>query len=198
MTIFLIIMAVMIYGAFSIWKYRKQYQNQIQNLRTFDLEILGSNTELHWTLANGLYQRFKRPEAGEEKEENPLLFEKFVAKVLENYYGGSAFVTKSSGDFGVDIEHKRDDGLYLGQVKCSWGSIGFDPIAIIHSQMVKQDAKGGFVITTSDFTANALKYARDLNIDLIDGKMLAQYWILGLENQLDTVKELKLQLNPST
>lgn len=91
----------------------------------------------------GLYHRFKLDEE-EEKDEKPLDFERFVAEVMVRYFGGSARVTGGSGDYGVDIEYKTPAGdLLLGQVKCyaPWNKVSFDPIAIIHSQMVKQGAK---------------------------------------------------------
>jgi restriction system protein len=129
---------------------------------------------MHQTIAIGLYHRFKKSE--EDSTETPWDFEKFVANIMVDYLGGEATITQGSGDFGVDIEHRRDNGLYLGQVKCYNHPVGYEPIAIIHSQMVKQGAKGGFVVTTSTFTDNAIAYAEDLNIELIDGEKLVEYW----------------------
>jgi restriction system protein len=42
-------------------------------------------------------------------------------------------------------------------------------IAILHSNIIKQGLQGGYVITTGDFTKNALRYAEELNIELING-----------------------------
>ncbi|MCF7755593.1 restriction endonuclease [Paenibacillus xylanexedens] len=145
------------------------------------------------TLRIGLYNRFKR-DLEEEKEENPLLFEHFVAEIMSSVRGGTTHVTKSSGDFGIDIEELTEEGLYLGQVKCynDMNLVGFGPIAIIHSQMVKQDAIGGYVITTSDFTSNARNYAEGLDIDLINGTQLVELWL----EHLETKSERVMALNP--
>lgn len=145
------------------------------------------------TLRVGLYNRFKR-DMEEEKEETPLLFEHFVADIMANLRGGSTYVTKSSGDFGIDIEEENNDGLFLGQVKCynDLNLVSFGPIAFIHSQMVKQGAAGGYVVTTSDFTPNARAYAEGLNIELINGRQLVELWL----KHLDTKSESVAVLNP--
>ena len=69
---------------------------------------------------------------------------------------------------------------------------GFGPIAIIHSQMVKQGAVGGYVVTTSDFTANARNYAQGLNMDLINGRQLVELWLEFLERKREWVIERNL------
>jgi restriction system protein len=108
---------------------------------------------------------------------------------MNGYYGGTATVTQSSGDYGVDIELTREDGLYLGQVKCYYYDLSYEPIALIHSQMAKQGAAGGFVVTTGSFTENALTYWHELksqgvNIELIDGQTLVKYWVESEGNKV--------------
>jgi len=138
--------------------------------------------EFKKTIALGLYQRFCK-EVEEKKysstflKSDPLDFENFIADVLKHRYGTEAFVTKSSGDFGVDIEHGVGDRKVLGQVKCYREDMGFEPIAILHSNMVKQNASKGYVVSTAGFNKNALSYAEGLNIDLIDGTELVEMWI---------------------
>lgn len=125
-----------------------------------------------------MYNRFKR-DLEQKKDEDPLLFEHFVADIMTTVRGGSSYVTKSTGDFGIDIEERTEKGLYLGQVKCfnDTNLVGYAPIAIIHSQMVKQGAVGGYVVTTSDFTSGARSYAQGLNIELINGRQLVELWL---------------------
>lgn len=105
---------------------------------------------------------------------------------------GNIHVTKSSGDFGIDIEEQTEEGLYLGQVKCynDMNLVGFGPIATIHSQMVKQGAVGGYVVTTSDYTSNARNYAEGLDIDLINGSQLVELWLEHLETKSERVTAL--------
>lgn len=50
---------------------------------------------------------------------------------------------------------------------------------------------GGFVATTSDFTNEARKYARETNVDLIDGSSLVELWAYSLakKRELQRAKE---------
>lgn len=162
-------------------KYRREYNS----LRRIRLDILQTSRDMYHTMAIGIYQRFRQPAEGEAKEDNPLDFENFVARIMVNCFGGQAYVTGGTGDFGVDIEHSREAGLYLGQVKCyaPGHMLSYEPIAIIHSQIVKQQAKGGYVVTTSDFTTGAKKYVDGLNITLINGSQLVELWLQGLAKQ---------------
>lgn len=89
-------------------KCRQEYRQ----LRKVRLDILQCSQDMYQTMAVGLYERFKQGEGRQEgKKENPLEFENFVARVMVNYYGGQAFVTGGSGDYGVDIEHNQQNGL---------------------------------------------------------------------------------------
>src|SRR5437764_7213206 len=110
--------------------------------------------EFKKTVALGLYQRFCK-----ENEDNPsyssvylksdrLDYEHFVADIMQYRYGENVFVTQGSGDFGVDIEHGNGEGKVLGQVKCKRKDEMYEPIAIIHSNMVKQGASRGYVVNT--------------------------------------------------
>lgn len=165
----------------------------IENYRDNALEAITTHEDMKETLRIGLYHRYKRDLEG-DKVENPLLFEHFVAEIMTSVRGGSTYVTKGSGDYGVDIEEETDAGLYLGQVKCysDQNPVSFDPIAIIHSQMVKQEAVGGYVITTGKFTSNAYNYAIGLNIDLIDGNQLVELWLQHLDSKRESVSEFKI------
>lgn len=154
------------------------YQNHkkvILYLSSLGKHFSVTNDQMVETMAIGIYHRFKAD--AEHSDETPYDFERFVAAIVEKVHGGMAGVTLASGDFGVDIEHRRENGLHLGQVKCYLQPVGYEPIAIIHSQMVKQGAVGGFVVTTSTFTQNARDYARGLGIELIDGVDLVRMWI---------------------
>lgn len=148
------------------------------------IQAITSHEDMKQTLRTGLYNRFKR-EVEQEKEEDPYMFELFVADVMASVRGGELFVTKGSGDFGIDIEEHTPEGLYLGQVKCygDFNLVGFAPIAIVHSQMIKQGAVGGYVVTTSDFSPNAYLYARGLNIELINGNQLVELWLQHLDGK---------------
>ncbi|TDL82079.1 restriction endonuclease [Peribacillus frigoritolerans] len=158
---------------------------------------IDSSDEMKKTLAMGLYLRFRKETAENPPKysttyikEDPLMFESFVAKVIERARGGTTWVSPASGDFGVDFEHKKEEGMFLGQVKCYQGDLSFDPIALIHSNMIKTGANGGYVITTGSFTSSARKYAEGLDVELIDGIKLVDLWIAGLENEEQEIRHV--------
>ncbi|WP_228027585.1 restriction endonuclease [Bacillus fonticola] len=160
---------------------------------------MNDSEEMKRTLAAGLYLRFQKQAEGVAYSafydtQDPLLFEDFVAEVIELAKGGSTWVTPPVNDQGVDFHHDREDGLYLGQVKCSATDVGFEPIAVLHSQMIKQDAKGGYVISTAGFTNAAREYAKDVSIQLVDGMKLAEWWLEARAVSEEDVKAIIPQL----
>lgn len=191
-----IMIAVVLVAAFIQFQRVKRQTNYKTALLASHIDC---SEEMKRTLAMGLYLRFRK-EFEEDKnsikensifiKQDPLLFESFVADVFEKSKGGSTWVSPPTGDFGVDFEHVTEDGKYLGQVKCYKGDLGFDCIAIIHSNMVKQGAIGGYVVTTGSFTKNAKEYAEELNIELIDGIKLVELWLVGLEKAEQELRQV--------
>lgn len=157
---------------------------------------LNSSDEIKKTLAMGLYLRFKKENVDAPKysstyiKQDPLQFERFVADIFEKAKGGSTWVSRASGDFGVDFDHTLNDELYLGQVKCYQGDLSFEPIALVHSNMVKRNAKGGYVVTTGSFTPAARSYAKGLNIELIDGVRLVDIWLASVNNAEQEIRKI--------
>jgi restriction system protein len=177
---------------FQLYFHKKKSDYQTQLLA----QHIDKSEEMKRTLAMGLYMRFKT-ETEDDKtlstsylKQNPLMFESFVAEVIERAKGGSTWVSPPTGDFGVDFEHTTEDGLYLGQVKCYRGDLPFEAVALVHSNMIKRGAVGGYVITTGSFTSSARKYASGLDIELIEGVQLVELWIKGLENAEQEIKDI--------
>ena len=168
----------------------KEYRNKAARLETIIEGLIDCNQEMKETLLAGLTDRYGHAVTHEE-DTIPLNFERFVAKILRVYYGGKTAVTRINSDFGIGIEHRRGNQLHLGQAKCPGGEclIDYEPVAIIHSQMIKQGAAGGFIATTSGFTGRAKQYAEDLKIDLIDGSMLVELWSHSLAKQRERKKQ---------
>ncbi|MBI0579465.1 restriction endonuclease [Neobacillus cucumis] len=194
MLIFELIIAIILAASFvhfNLTKRKNSYQTSMF------AQHIDTSVEMKRTLAMGLYLRFKK-----ENPENPpnysstyikedsIAFESFVADVVQKAKGGSTWVSPGSGDFGVDFEHTTEEGLFLGQVKCYQGDLAFDPIALVHSNMIKKGAKGGYVITTGSFTSGAREYAEGLDIELIDGIKLVDLWLSGLVNVEQEIKTL--------
>jgi len=171
----------------------------MQNECRRGLEDMNSEEKVYETLSLGIYHRFREEDIQEKrkrkkagilpKTENPLLFETFVANVMENVLGGRAKVTPSSGDSGVDIVHtlpNRD--IYIAQVKCykPENSIEYDPLAVLHSNLVTRNAQGAYFVTTSCYSPQAKSFAAEQGIELINGYDLSQYWLGVKMGWIDT------------
>lgn len=161
------------------------------------LDKVESDIQLRQTLAMGLYLRFNNEQRFEETsssatfiKEDALAFEHFVADIIKSVYGGDMFVSKASGDFGVDFENRREDGLYLGQVKCVKDDLNFESIALVHSNMQKWGAVGGLVITTAGFTDKARQYADGIGVELISGIELVDMWLQSIESETELINRL--------
>lgn len=192
----ILIAAFLLFTGAGIYKYYT-LARELEEVRSLSSEVAEASDQMYKTIATGLYHRFKKeaePPAGSSfMKSSPYEFEYFLSDLLEGIYGGEAFVTQDSGDFGVELEHARANGqLYLVHALCQPEDAGVEAVAVIHSQAVRQEAKG-VVVSASGYTQEALDYARETGIELIDGVQLARYWSLYLkkkERQLaDTSRE---------
>ncbi|MEK5071441.1 restriction endonuclease [Sporosarcina sp. FSL K6-1508] len=160
---------------------------------------MNSEEKVYETLSLGIYHRFREEDIQEKRKrkkagilpsaENPLLFETFVANVMENVLGGRAKVTPSPGDFGVDIVHtlpNRD--IYLAQVKCykPENNIDYDPLVVLQSNIVTRKAQGAFFVSTNNYSPQAESFAAEQGIELINGYDLSQYWLGVKMGWIDT------------
>ncbi|MGO4109915.1 restriction endonuclease [Paenibacillus sp. YAF4_2] len=157
-------------------------------------EFLKSKEDVHKILLAGMYQRFKKEEG--KTEDTPYDFERFVAKTLEVVYKGKCTVTPSSNDGGIDILHDTNNGVELIQVKCYEpnAKLDFKPVAILHSQMIKQKVQKAAIIATCSYSDLAIKYADEVNVRLIDGKAFLEMWIQSihtLEDELSVFSSVK-------
>jgi len=100
-------------------------------------------------------------------------FEQLVAEafrrrgytVVENLQGGA--------DGGVDLVLKKDARIFLVQCK-HWrrSSVGVTIVRELNGVIAARGARGGFVITSGTFTAEARSFASDCKLELIDGPIL--------------------------
>jgi restriction system protein len=143
------------------------------------------------TLENA-FQRIKGTLADdllkEVKNATPVFFEKTVLKLLRkmgygDLVGDSVEHTGKTGDEGVDGKIKEDklglDVIYV-QAKKWENTVSRPEIQKFVGALKGQNANKGIFITTSDFSGEALEYAKKIDspkIVLIDGETLAQYMI---------------------
>lgn len=120
-------------------------------------------------------------------EVDPFRFEQIVIDLLSAMgYGGSreeaATITKKSGDEGIDGVINEDrlglDVVYV-QAKRWKGTVGRTEIQSFVGALAGQKANKGVFITTSDFAASAIEYAKSVQqkVILMNGQRLAELMI---------------------
>jgi hypothetical protein len=104
----------------------------------------------------------------------PMQFETFV-KTLLIKMGFSAATTKASGDGGIDIVAINEQPIFGGKyvIQCKryalGNNVGEPAIRDLYGVMHAENANKGILITTSDFSKQAVVFAQNKAIELING-----------------------------
>jgi len=89
--------------------------------------------------------------------------------------GFSAKETSRGADGGVDLILKKNGATYIVQCKHYKAyKVGVKPVRELLGVMASCGAAGGFVVTSGEFTGDAIDFAKTNNIKLIDGKDLSK------------------------
>ncbi|NMB82998.1 MAG: restriction endonuclease [Ignavibacteria bacterium] len=172
------------YEEFRIFKSRKkkdsiEEDNTTIQSNTPEEQFESAYENLRNELANELIHQLKNC--------NPSLFEKIVVEVLVKMgYGGSlkdaGKAIGKTGDEGIDGIIKEDklglDIIYV-QAKRWKDNVGRPDVQKFAGALQGQRAKKGIMITTSNFSKDAVEYVSkiDSKIILIDGEQLVDYMI---------------------
>jgi Restriction endonuclease len=104
-------------------------------------------------------------------------FEELISNLLIKM-GLEVETTKTTGDGGIDLigynKQTFFGGKYIVQCKRWNGSVGEPPVRDLYGVVMSENANKGILITNSNFTSNAVKFANNKPIELIDGQMLQQ------------------------
>lgn len=95
-------------------------------------------------------------------------FEFYCAELLENNGFQEIKVTKSSGDYGIDILAEKDGITYAIQCKCYGTPVGVKAVQEAYAGRDYYDCMVGAVMTNQYFTAPAVEAAKKLKILLWD------------------------------
>jgi DNA modification methylase len=106
---------------------------------------------------------------------DPYQFEAFVAKLFEAQGFTDVVLAGRSGDRGVDIIAKDPKGEpTVIQCKRWLGNVSATPIQRVHSFAITRGATRKLLVTTSDYTPQAIEEAVNTNTELINGKILEE------------------------
>lgn len=116
-------------------------------------------------------------------------FELLVGQLFR-HRGYSVVKTAGGADGGIDLIARRDGKCILIQCK-HWRSrdVGVTVVRELFGVVTASEADRGAVITGGRFTAEAVKFARQVNVELIDGAILhaeAQGGIGGVRREPGT------------
>lgn len=110
-----------------------------------------------------------------ERKISDISWQEFELLIGEHFrrQGFSVQETGPGPDGGLDLVLKKDSSEYLVQCKHYKAyKVGVKPVRELLGVMVSSGADGAYVVTSGEFTSDAVAFARDNNIKLIDGRVL--------------------------
>ena len=131
-------------------------------------------------LAGAVVSQFRRVRAARlldcaDDAQSPLTWHEFETLVGEVYrrQGYRVAETPKGADGGVDLVLRRGDELFLVQCK-QWQARSVDVKVVreLKGVVAARRAAGGAVVTSGEFTRDAIAFAKEARIDLIDGPRL--------------------------
>ena len=107
---------------------------------------------------------------------NQMSWQDFEILVGEYFRRQGFSVTDNGGggaDGGVDVVLQDGDHRFLVQCK-HWRTqrVGVQPVRELYGVMAAQGVSGGFVVTSGDFTEEAVRFADGIALTLVSGNML--------------------------
>lgn len=115
-------------------------------------------------------------------------FEDYIVKLFRKA-GFKVEPTNYSNDGGIDLVAYCNipffKGKYIVQCKHWVGNVGVREVRELYGVAVAETACKGILITTGDFTEQAIVFSKNKNIELIDGKELQNIIEKYVENATD-------------
>ncbi len=107
-----------------------------------------------------------------------LTWQDFETLVAQAYSRRGYRVTERGGaapDGGVDLElHTQDERLVVQCKRWKTRRVGVQPVREIYGVMTSERAQGAIFVTSGGFTPDAIDFARDKPIKLLDGAGLVE------------------------
>lgn len=116
----------------------------------------------------------------ELKQLSGIEFEDYLVKLFTNQ-GYRVEKTPVTGDYGADLILHKDQYRVAIQAKCYSGSVGVSAVQEALSGMAYYRCQNAWVVTTGNYTTNAMELARQSNIRLIGRNELGKF-IMQMQN----------------
>lgn len=124
---------------------------------------------------------------------NEMSWEDFERLVGEYYRRIGFQVTREGGngpDGGIDLVLRKDDEIHLVQCK-QWKSykVGVQTVREFYGVMAARGVAGGYFVTSGEYTEEAQKFVRGLNLELVNGRKLRE--IIDVAQKKPSVSAIK-------
>lgn len=117
----------------------------------------------------------------ELKQLSGIEFESYLAKLFKSQ-GYLVEMTPLTGDYGADLILHKDRQCIAVQAKCYTGSVGVSAVQEALSGMAYYHCHSAWVVTTGNYTPNAVELAKKSSVLLFGSNELGKL-ILQMQNQ---------------
>jgi HJR/Mrr/RecB family endonuclease len=123
------------------------------------------------------HRRYGKQIAAELNQLSGTEFEIFLAGLFSNH-GYQVELTPITGDYGADLLLFKAGQRIAVQAKCYTGSVGVSAVQEALAGMAYYQCQAAWVVTTGNFTTNAVELATKSMVQLLDsaelGKLIRQ------------------------
>ncbi len=125
-------------------------------------------------------RRYGQQQAAELCRLSGTEFEEYLAGLFQQL-GYRVELTPTSGDYGADLLLFKHGQRTAVQAKCYSGSVGVSAVQEVLAGMTYYQCDAAWVVTTGNYTPNAVELARISNVRLCGSTELGK-WIKQLED----------------
>ncbi len=164
----------------------KQWIKERENREKYEKELYEKRKMEKEEIEKREKEKFNAIQVADIDSMTGVDFEKYLKKLLiaMDY---DVILTKSSGDFGVDLIASKENDKIAIQAKRYKTKVSRRAISDAVAGMQHYNCNKAMVITSSYFTRDAFRFANSTNCSLIDRDTLAS-WIVVVQKEASTTQ----------
>lgn len=164
----------------------KQWIKERENREKYEKELYEKRKMEKEEIEKREKEKFNAIQVADIDSMTGVDFEKYLKKLLiaMDY---DVILTKSSGDFGVDLIASKENDKIAIQAKRYKTKVSRRAISDAVAGMQHYNCNKAMVITSSYFTRDAFRFANSTNCSLIDRDTLAS-WIVVVQKETSTTQ----------